>query len=345
MNRLNFTDIQKLSIVQDYNNKMSSIDISKKYNCSCPTILSLLRNNNIKIRDAENAKRRKTLNVDYFEKIDNQNKAYLLGLLYADGCVKNKQLTLKLINEDRYLLEFLCKELGYDGKFIFIPSIKKSQKDRCSVTISSKKLCETLTKHGCMPNKTYLLNFPSQETISNELMPHFLRGFMDGDGSIRLTRESSYLNFSGTFDMIQGIATVIKKKFGFVGNIYNIYSHKNCGVQIFYCKVKEIIQILDWLYRDATYFMLRKKNKYDIFFQRKPIIRTDWTMKELQKTICLYETFKSWRVVASLINNEFHCGKLIRNRKSLVYGINIIMPKLLKENDGIFYKSSLVSSV
>lgn len=35
-------------------------------------------------------------NDSYFEKIDNENKAYWLGFLYADGCVSEKSKKIKL---------------------------------------------------------------------------------------------------------------------------------------------------------------------------------------------------------------------------------------------------------
>ena len=59
-------------------------------------------------------------NVDdnYFNKIDNQNKAYILGLLYADGCNYENTGTIKidLQIDDEELLDKIKNELKYTGE-------------------------------------------------------------------------------------------------------------------------------------------------------------------------------------------------------------------------------------
>ena len=44
-------------------------------------------------------------------------------------------------------------------------------------------MCKDLTNLGCCPNKTRALKFPN---IPNSLYKHFIRGFLDGDGCIRV---------------------------------------------------------------------------------------------------------------------------------------------------------------
>jgi intein-encoded DNA endonuclease-like protein len=44
-----------------------------------------------------------------------------------------------------------------------------------------------LEKWGCVENKTFKLNFP--DFISEELIPHFIRGYFDGDGSVFLHKQ------------------------------------------------------------------------------------------------------------------------------------------------------------
>jgi hypothetical protein len=49
-----------------------------------------LLDNNITIRN-NNIYKNKECNIDYFEIIDTEDKAYWLGFIYADGCItKNK---------------------------------------------------------------------------------------------------------------------------------------------------------------------------------------------------------------------------------------------------------------
>ena len=46
-----------------------------------------------------------------------------------------------------------------------------------------------LNKHGCIQNKSLVLQFP---TISNSLIPHFIRGYFDGDGSVFILNKKNY---------------------------------------------------------------------------------------------------------------------------------------------------------
>ena len=54
------------------------------------------------------AKRIYGVNDEIFDNIDNQDKAYVLGLLYADGCnYENGRVKIDLVEEDIDVLEKL----------------------------------------------------------------------------------------------------------------------------------------------------------------------------------------------------------------------------------------------
>ena len=60
--------------------------------------------------------RKYNVNDNYFDVIDNQNKAYILGFLYADGCnYKNGYFKIDLQEEDKNMLEVFKKELNFEG--------------------------------------------------------------------------------------------------------------------------------------------------------------------------------------------------------------------------------------
>ena len=65
-----------------------------------------------------------TLDEKYFDKIDSQNKAYILGFIYADGSINKGCLNITLSNKDVEILEFIKDELKYSGKI----SIKKNKR-------------------------------------------------------------------------------------------------------------------------------------------------------------------------------------------------------------------------
>lgn len=120
-------------------------------------------------------KRNHDIDDSAFDKIDVDWKAYLLGLLMADGSIRGNQVRLKLQKKDVMLLEqirtLLCltRPLSQDGA---------SQ----MLYFSSKQIGFALMNYGMRRNKTTRLS--SLPPIPAEMMPHFVRGFFDGDGTI-----------------------------------------------------------------------------------------------------------------------------------------------------------------
>lgn len=61
---------------------------------------------------------KKTYNEDYFKNIDNEEKAYFLGLICSDGSItynENKyryQISIKLHNKDEYILDEFIKSIN-----------------------------------------------------------------------------------------------------------------------------------------------------------------------------------------------------------------------------------------
>lgn len=133
------------------------------------------------------------LDDDYFMNIDSADKAYWLGFISADGYIvnnkelRNYELGIQLSSADmEHLKKFnKCINGNYD-----VSIFKKSPfKDRgyekeyetASIRIYSKKMVDSLEKHGVVQNKTYTLEFPKN---LGEYTWDYVRGFFDGDGSV-----------------------------------------------------------------------------------------------------------------------------------------------------------------
>lgn len=129
---------------------------------------------------------------DFFKNVDTELHAYLLGLIMSDGSINNKRATLShcLNEKDRELLNYykvICPK-AYTQEFIPKPS--KGIRDNKMIignksirlAIASAILIEDLHKLGVKENKTYKeQHIPKQ--LSLKLIPHFIRGYFDGDGS------------------------------------------------------------------------------------------------------------------------------------------------------------------
>lgn len=220
---------------------------------------------------------------NYLEKIDTQEKAYILGLMYADGCVYKTWAKLDLKSDDQYLLEQIrgcmdnecpIKTYTYQRSQYFKNSNKTYQYTHSMSRLSmrSKKMVLDLIKNGCGYNKTYSLKFPDKDIISNNMIRHFIRGYFDGDGSISYTTRTSsvrderlhfQITFTGTFEMMTGIREYLNKYVvNFVGYIYKRWKTDVNNYTLTIDGNNVIKQILDWMYKDSAIHLKRKYDKY-----------------------------------------------------------------------------------
>lgn len=104
------SDIES-KIVSDYTNGLSMAKIGEKYNIPRHRVSKILQEYNVKRNYI--SIRKYTLDENYFETIDTPNKAYILGLLFADGSNNPSKMTvsISLQEEDVQLLEKIRSEL------------------------------------------------------------------------------------------------------------------------------------------------------------------------------------------------------------------------------------------
>lgn len=247
---------EEKEIISLYNSGLSQYKISSMYGVSQSTISNILRNNNVNTRKGG---RIYTINERYFDNIDNQNKAYILGFIYADGFIRKDNLVLSIVvhNKDVEILEKIKTELQSDIPIEYIKS-----KNHNRINICSKNICLSLNKIGCNNGKTFDLKFPN---IDNDLIPHFIRGFMDGDGCISISSKKygKYisLSFVGTKDMMHSLKDILNvdNRVTFYRNAYALHIGKE----------SDVIRILDWIYKDANIYLDRKYKKYLEFKEYK----------------------------------------------------------------------------
>ncbi len=136
-----------------------------------------------------------TCNYRYFEKIDNPDKAYWLGFIYADGWININKKTgagvfgLELQITDKKHLEKLsyCLQSNYKistrERICALSKYTDKLNKTCILRIYSRELVDDLIRLGVTQHKTYELH--SLPNINPILMNDFIRGFFDGDGCVR----------------------------------------------------------------------------------------------------------------------------------------------------------------
>ena len=205
-------------------------------------------------------KRVNNFNDDYFEKIDTEDKAYFLGLLFADGNVylKRHRVQITLSNEDAYILNKFAECINYSGKLYSDRGLYSK------LILPSKKMCNDLISLGCTANKSLTLKFPDK--VPSELLHHFIRGYFDGDGHIskdkKLVNPYYHINITSTEEFIITLKDVFVKNNIDVGKSYKRYKNKEVSAHTVYVKNKSAKEFVDYIYRDATIFLNRKYNIY-----------------------------------------------------------------------------------
>ena len=181
MQELNLTHASEstINIIKEYINGSSIEELSKKYNCTTVNIRNLLKRRNIKIR-----KSRYFANFRYFNKIDTEFKAYILGFIYADGNLFNNTLKIAISEKDKEILEKFKEDIKCNNPILFIKSNLKNRQDQVSLSITDVDLRNDLIDKGVIENKTFKIVFPSYNKVPKKLIHHFIRGYFDGDGCI-----------------------------------------------------------------------------------------------------------------------------------------------------------------
>lgn len=180
-------------------------------------------------------------NEHYFDDIDTPQKAYFLGLLMADGCVRNYKkgqksctIRLELKIEDKYIIEEFAKAIEsnlkvkeyqengikhyYNGKEYI------SDKYNAYFATSSYPMGQALNKWGCGENKS---NYCVVPNIDKEFKRYFLLGFYDGDGIACASDKKQYMGFVGNKFMLESVVKTITEEVGVPAPTihYNRFSH------------------------------------------------------------------------------------------------------------------------
>lgn len=248
-------------IVNMYSKGVTVDDIVKKYRVSEQTIYGVLKLRDVRLLDYGEHSKIYTLNEHYFDVIDTDNKAYVLGLLYADGCNTETSITLSLKSCDKHILESINNELSSNRPLKFLPYSQQNSNwsDQYRLTITNKYMAMQLSKLGMVKNKSLILTFP--EWIDDDLIPSFVRGYMDGDGSIE--RNECRVNLISTEQFCVKVAEILNKKLGIHCGVYKCRKNSKTTTRMMQIAGRnQVKKFLDYIYQDAELFL---KRKYEIY--------------------------------------------------------------------------------
>jgi intein-encoded DNA endonuclease-like protein len=205
--------------------------------------------------------------IGKFDVVSREDQAYWLGMLGADGNVSKKQLSLQLAEKD---LSHLLKFKSFMGVNYKISKTTSNIDGKIFVgyryVVSSANFVRSLNKHGLTPKKSFTLQFA--KTIPHDLIRHYIRGLVDGDGSFHIN-QSNKMSFSliSSLNVCEEVqkylmdsCRVNKTK------LYEMTAKK--GEKYYYltyCGSQQCARIASYLYDGANIFLDRKKSLTDAF--------------------------------------------------------------------------------
>ena len=138
---------------------------------------------------------RRFVRHDYFATIDSEIKAYVLGLLAADGNVimKPPRVSLELHEKDSELVELVCEELAPEAR-IRRRRPRGSSGPQMIFSATSRQVVADLCELGVGPRKSLTLEWPTK--LPREFARPFLLGYFDGDGFTTTSRSSGKYAYS-----------------------------------------------------------------------------------------------------------------------------------------------------
>jgi AraC-like DNA-binding protein len=187
------------SMVLSYLAGNTAQEVAKEHNYkTSKTVEDVLKKHEIACRQP---RMRCKLDYSYFERIDSHDKAYILGLLYTDGYIYKDYcgVCIQLTESDRYLLERIAFKIGPAVTVIDVNceckrKIMPNAKNMSRLGVYSKTLAEQVRELGVVRNKTYCLRMTNR--LPDEFLYSFMRGIIDGDGTIGIYRNYPVCKFS-----------------------------------------------------------------------------------------------------------------------------------------------------
>lgn len=242
-------------IVDLYSDGYGCLKLSKHFEVHRSTVQRILISNKIKLRNSPSPQNDYD---EYFFASFDRKSCYWAGFIAADGYIRNNK---------RNTLHIKLSKIDRDHLQIFLNHIRatysiKDAKEYSYINVSGKKIISDLYKNfGIKNNKSLTLTFP--RNIPQKFISHFIRGYVDGDGSIYIKTNDNTINFSivGTEDMMDfmrkyfyyavGVRIKSKNEITPITKTKNIHSISYSG--------KNAMKILNHIYISSKNLRLNRK--------------------------------------------------------------------------------------
>lgn len=254
--------VSKEVLLEKYEGERKSIRaVAKEINKSSSTVLKLLKQYNIPVRNKSQSRLlhfevNETVNSDFFKTMS-PDLAYILGLWITDGCAYERG-SYSIGLKDKEVIEWVASKIGYKNKIWEITE-KLNGSKRYFIQFTNQIAKQTFDQYGVVPNKSLITKMP---TLPKEFIPHFVRGVFEGDGSIGKYKYSyAFSIVSASEEFIVGIKNIIESEIG--GDRTIKFDKRGNGLYSYNIYGKDTLNRLgEWLYPAGVFGMERKQRKF-----------------------------------------------------------------------------------
>jgi hypothetical protein len=228
-----------------------------------PCLLAYQRSARQAKLDATNPHRRKwtkwSLKHDYFHNIDDPLKAYLLGLLAADGNVLDStpRITLELATKDVELVELLRDAIA-PGVPLRYRNPRGNGARHATLAVTSAEMVADLARFGIVPRKTSTLRWPVEVPVA--MQRPYLLGHFDGDGFVTIAhryrgRASGRWGLLGTRALLEGAIDLIAREV----DVRPRNIRAKPGVHYVNIDGPDALKVDEWLHNGMPFGLERKR--------------------------------------------------------------------------------------
>ena len=218
------------------------------------------------------------IDIDYFKHLNKRN-AYVLGYLFADGCLWKRRnrvngRNLSFHSIDKELINKIKKEFKIlHRKTKVIKDYRNGRYSYC-ITICNYYFIKYLIEQGMLAGKKSDRIFvPDAIKKDNELFFAFFRGFFDGDGSINSIKYAVTPRCK--------ITTASKKLLIQIKNLMNVYKIITKPIESYENQKCFALHFDGWvntynlyklMYKNSdSLFLIRKKKRFEEFFHKRDL--------------------------------------------------------------------------
>lgn len=235
-------------------------DIAALYNVKQATISLILIKNGIKNDRYRLNESKLYFDINYFDIIDNEKKAYWLGFIAADGCLKNNKV--KITSKDIEIIIKFKNDLKSEHKIstsIIFDKRTKKQYIGHNISITNNLFTKKVEKY-INTDKSDCFVLPK---INDIYYPYFIAGMFDGDGTISSCGKHKNLIRIGlisTYECLLQIQDILLN-IGIKKTILHQKTGNNTWVMDLY---KDSILFLNFIYQEniSDMYLSRKYEKY-----------------------------------------------------------------------------------